>query len=78
MSARKARSKGNGASKPASTNGEAGNGSPVTPDVMTEPVAYTLPEEEIARKAYALWEERGRPFGSAEEDWFKAKEQLSA
>jgi hypothetical protein len=84
MSARKARLKENGASKQAGTNGDAGNGSsngldsPIPPDPMTIPVSYTLPEEDIARKAYALWEERGRPFGSAEEDWFRAKEQLNS
>jgi hypothetical protein len=39
-----------------------------TPDVMSD--------EEIARRAYALWESRGRPYGSPDEDWHKAKEQL--
>jgi hypothetical protein len=54
-------------------------------DARVEPtislVQLTKPapaQEEIALKAYLLWEERGRPFGSAEEDWFRAKEQLSA
>jgi hypothetical protein len=84
MSARKARLKENGTSKPVGTNGDARTGSPegldspLPPDPMTVPISYTLPEEEIARKAYALWEERGRPFGSAEEDWFRAKEQLNS
>jgi hypothetical protein len=32
--------------------------------------------EEIARLAYAYWEERGRPLGSAEEDWFRAEREL--
>jgi hypothetical protein len=41
-----------------------------------EPMAPTMSEEEIARKAYFLWESRGRPLGSPEEDWEKAKEQL--
>jgi Protein of unknown function (DUF2934) len=31
---------------------------------------------EIERIAYRLWEERGRPIGSAEEDWFRAERQL--
>lgn len=41
-----------------------------------DPVAHTVSEEEIAFKAYALWEERGRPFGSPDEDWHKARTEL--
>lgn len=33
--------------------------------------------EEIALRAYALWEDRGRPIGSPEEDWFRAQQELS-
>jgi hypothetical protein len=29
--------------------------------------------EEIAGLAYVYWEERGKPLGSGEEDWFKAE-----
>jgi hypothetical protein len=32
--------------------------------------------EEIARLAYRLWDERGRPEGSPDEDWFRAEKQL--
>jgi hypothetical protein len=32
--------------------------------------------ESVEQKAYELWESRGRPMGSPEEDWFKAKEHL--
>ena len=32
--------------------------------------------EEIAIRAYGLWEQRGSPFGSPEEDWFRAEEQI--
>ena len=32
--------------------------------------------EDIARLAYLLWEERGRPIGSAEVDWIEAERQL--
>ena len=32
--------------------------------------------EEIARRAYELWEERGKPHGSDEEDWHRAEHQL--
>lgn len=32
--------------------------------------------EEIARLAYNLWEARGRPLGSPEEDWIAAEQDL--
>ena len=32
--------------------------------------------EEIARLAYACWEARGHPHGSAQEDWFRAEREL--
>lgn len=35
-----------------------------------------LSREEIARRAYQLWEERGSPHGSPEEDWYRAEHQL--
>jgi hypothetical protein len=35
-----------------------------------------LGREEIARLAYQIWEERGRPIGSAEVDWYEAERQL--
>ena len=31
---------------------------------------------EIERLAYRFWEERGRPFGSPEEDWFTAEREV--
>jgi DUF2934 family protein len=31
---------------------------------------------EMEKLAYRFWEERGRPFGSPEEDWFKAEREL--
>jgi len=46
-----------------------------------ENVADRLPEvttEDIARLAYQLWEERGCPIGSPEEDWLRAEELLTA
>jgi hypothetical protein len=33
-------------------------------------------QESIAQLAYRLWEERGRPEGSPEYDWFLAEELL--
>jgi Protein of unknown function (DUF2934) len=32
--------------------------------------------EQIEKLAYRFWEERGRPFGSSEEDWFKAEREF--
>jgi hypothetical protein len=29
-------------------------------------------------RAYQCWEERGRPWGSPDEDWFKAEKELSS
>lgn len=35
-----------------------------------------VPHEEIALRAYRLWEERGSPIGSSEEDWFRAEREM--
>jgi|HubBroStandDraft_6_1064221.scaffolds.fasta_scaffold4710964_1 hypothetical protein len=32
--------------------------------------------DEIARLAYRFWEERGRPHGSSEADWYRAVDAL--
>ena len=32
--------------------------------------------DDIARLAYAIWEERGRPSGSGEEDWLLAEQKI--
>ena len=32
--------------------------------------------EFVAKQAYRLWEERGRPLGSPEVDWFAAEQSL--
>jgi hypothetical protein len=48
----------------------------ITATPPAEPLSNAMSDEEIARKAYFLWESRGRPHGSAEEDWHRAKEQL--
>jgi hypothetical protein len=31
---------------------------------------------ETEKLAYQFWEERGRPLGSSEEDWFRAERRL--
>jgi hypothetical protein len=35
-------------------------------------------EEDIAKLAYHLWEERGGPIGSPEVDWARAEKELAA
>lgn len=40
----------------------------LTPDFLGEDR-----HEFVAKLAYKLWEERGRPFGSPEADWFAAE-----
>jgi hypothetical protein len=32
--------------------------------------------ELVAKLAYKFWEERGRPFGSPETDWFRAEQEV--
>jgi len=32
--------------------------------------------QQIQKRAYQLWEERGRPLGSPEEDWLRAEQEL--
>ena len=44
----------------------------------TEHGFITFGHEDIARLAYELWEARGCPEGSAEEDWSRAVAQLRA
>ena len=36
----------------------------------------SISHEEIAVRAYALWEQRGCPIGSPEEDWLCAEEEI--
>jgi hypothetical protein len=42
-----------------------------------EPVEPFVSHSDIAALAFQLWEDRGCPDGSPEEDWFKAEQQLS-
>jgi hypothetical protein len=34
--------------------------------------------DHVTKLAYTLWESRGCPIGSPEEDWFKAEQQLAS
>lgn len=47
-------------------------------EVKAAPVDGDASYDEIAQRAYELWQERGCPEGSAEQDWFDATEQLRA
>jgi len=56
----------------------------VTPTVRqqspteTKVIIATTPEpDQIASLAYALWQQRGCPDGSAEADWLRAEEELT-
>jgi Protein of unknown function (DUF2934) len=43
----------------------------------TSPSARDVPsQEQIAKLAYELWKERGRPEGCPDENWFRAEQQL--
>ena len=43
-----------------------------------EPEIQNSPEQDIANLAYALWQQRGCPGGSSEQDWLEAEERLQA
>jgi hypothetical protein len=38
---------------------------------------HEVPQEEIARRAYELWEDRGCPPGDGTEDWERAVAELT-
>jgi hypothetical protein len=45
------------------------------PDVQANG-SGTLKETAIAERAYLLWQKRGYPNGSDQEDWFRAEREL--
>lgn len=48
-------------------------------DPIQASVRYDAMEQKaIAQQAYQYWEQRGRPFGSPEEDWFRAEREIRA
>jgi hypothetical protein len=49
---------------------------PVQTSIAQVKAAVAPSHEEIAVVAYHYWELRGRPFGSPEEDWFRAEREL--
>jgi hypothetical protein len=50
---------------------------PGTPNPGAEEELARLTQEDIATRAYYLWEERGCPMdGSSDTDWFAAEQEL--
>lgn len=45
-------------------------------DLTSTRTSAEISTSDIAILAYQLWEERGRPDGSSEQDWFEAERQL--
>jgi len=43
---------------------------------VTEQTNGDILHEQISLRAYQLWQERGCPVGSDQEDWFRAEEEL--
>jgi hypothetical protein len=37
-----------------------------------------IPRDQIARRAYEIWLRKGRPFGTADQDWLEAERELLA
>jgi len=44
-------------------------------DLVTQQTQNS-PDKERSLRAHRLWEERGCPIGSPEEDWFRANEEI--
>jgi len=50
----------------------------MNPDEGSTTVEEQIPTEDIARRAYELWEARGCPPGDGSEDWNAAVAELTA
>ena len=63
---------------PAPTLNEPGHRSATGQGIPAPTVSATegLSHDRIAARAYELWEARGRPEGSDQEDWFEAEREL--
>lgn len=52
-------------------------GEPPSKTLVPEPLLPDhLRQQEIARLAFSLWQKRGCPAGSADEDWYQAENLL--
>ena len=49
-----------------------------SPETSARSAEPHLDHRQIASLAYALWQQRGGPEGSSEEDWFRAERELLA
>ena len=59
-------------------SGEKAKTSVTVKEQLAAEAETAIPEhDEVAALAYRLWLERGSPFGSDQEDWFRAEEQLN-
>lgn len=56
-------------------DGDLAEVAPETPPEATEVGGHPEPGD-IAGLAHQYWEERGRPLGTPEEDWFRAEKEL--
>ncbi len=45
-------------------------------EISAEPNQQSPTHEQIVSLAHALWEQKGCPEGSADEDWFEAEKDL--
>jgi hypothetical protein len=37
-----------------------------------------IPREKVAQRAYEIWVRKGRPFGTADQDWLQAEAEIRA
>jgi hypothetical protein len=51
---------------------------PLQQDTATFAMRQAPSQLDIANLAYAIWQARGCPLGSAEEDWLEAERRLQA
>lgn len=49
----------------------------MNPKISSAPAPSSTSVDEIARRAYALWEHEGRPEGEHERHWREAEKQLT-
>ena len=49
---------------------------PVEPVAQMQEVVPDCNQDEVAALAYKMWQERGCPIGSDQEDWFRAKNEV--
>jgi hypothetical protein len=47
------------------------------PTTVLEEISRSEIEQEIAALAHKLWEDRGCPEGTPEEDWFRAEHEIT-